>query len=40
MVAGVAAGLADWLGVDPIVVRIAFVVLTLSSGIEIGRAHV
>ena len=35
MVAGVAAGLADWLGVDPIVVRIAFVVLTLSSGIGI-----
>ncbi len=32
MVAGVCAGLARSLGVDPIVVRVAFVVLTLAGG--------
>ena len=32
MVAGVAAGLARYLGVDVMIVRIAFVVLTLFSG--------
>jgi len=32
MVAGVAAGMARYLGVDVMIVRIAFVVLTLFSG--------
>src|SRR3954454_9018133 len=32
VVAGVASGIAHELGVDPIVVRIAFVVLTVASG--------
>lgn len=32
MLGGVAAGLARYLGVDPLVVRIAFVVLTLVGG--------
>jgi phage shock protein PspC (stress-responsive transcriptional regulator) len=32
MVAGVAAGIARSLGVDPVVVRVAFAVLTLAGG--------
>ena len=32
MIGGVAAGVADHVGVDPLVVRLAFVVLTLASG--------
>jgi len=32
MVAGVAAGLARYFGVDPVIVRIAFVVLTVVGG--------
>ncbi len=32
MLTGVAAGLADYLGVDPTLVRIAFVVLTVIGG--------
>jgi phage shock protein C len=32
MLAGVASGLADYAGIDAIVVRIAFVVLTLLGG--------
>lgn len=33
MVAGVAAGLADYFQVDPVIVRIAFVLLTILNGI-------
>lgn len=32
LVAGVCAGLARWLGVDPVVLRVVFVVLALSGG--------
>lgn len=32
MIAGVAGGLASYLGVDPLIVRIAFIVLTLLNG--------
>jgi phage shock protein PspC (stress-responsive transcriptional regulator) len=32
MLAGVAAGAARYLGVDPVIVRIAFVVLTFAGG--------
>ena len=32
MLAGVAAGLARYFGVDPVIVRIAFVVLTVVGG--------
>ena len=32
MVAGVAAGLARYFGVNPVIVRIAFVVLTVVGG--------
>jgi phage shock protein PspC (stress-responsive transcriptional regulator) len=35
MLAGVAAGIADFLGVEVILVRIALVVLTLAAGIGI-----
>lgn len=35
MVAGVAAGLADYLDVDPTLVRVAFVALTLMGGIAV-----
>lgn len=31
MVCGVAAGLADYIGVDPVLVRLAFVLLTLAG---------
>jgi signal transduction histidine kinase/phage shock protein PspC (stress-responsive transcriptional regulator) len=33
VVAGVCAGVARWLGVDPIVVRLATVILTLANGV-------
>lgn len=33
MIAGVCSGLGVYLGIDPTIVRIAFVVLTLASGI-------
>lgn len=33
MVAGVAGGLAAYFGIDPIFIRLAFVVLTLLNGI-------
>lgn len=33
MVAGVCGGLADYLNVDPVLVRLAFVVLSLASGV-------
>lgn len=32
MVAGVASGLADYFNVDPTLVRLAFVLLTLAGG--------
>lgn len=32
VVAGVAAGIARYLGVDPVIIRIAFVILTLAGG--------
>jgi phage shock protein PspC (stress-responsive transcriptional regulator) len=35
MVGGVAAGLADYLDVDPTLVRVGFVVLTLMGGIAV-----
>ena len=35
MVAGVCAGLARWIGVDPLVVRLATVILTLANGVGI-----
>ena len=31
-VMGVAAGLGDWTGVDPLAIRLAFVVATLITG--------
>lgn len=33
MVAGVAGGLADYFGIDPVIVRLGFVALTLLNGI-------
>ncbi|MCA9976691.1 MAG: PspC domain-containing protein [Anaerolineales bacterium] len=33
MVGGVAAGLADYLNIDPVIVRLIFVLLTLKSGV-------
>ena len=35
MLAGVAAGLADYFGVDPLLVRIGFVVLALMGGVAV-----
>lgn len=32
VVAGVAAGLGDYFGVDPVIMRIAFVILALAGG--------
>ena len=32
MVAGVAAGLADYMNMDPVLVRLLFVLLTLAGG--------
>lgn len=36
MIAGVCGGLADYLGVDPVLVRLAFVILFLASGIGLA----
>ena len=36
MIAGVCGGLAVYLGVDPVLVRLAFVLLLLASGIGFG----
>ncbi len=36
MIAGVCGGLAAYLGVDPVLVRLAFVILFLASGIGLG----
>ncbi len=36
MLAGVCGGLADYLNVDPVLVRLAFVVLFLASGIGLA----
>ena len=36
MIAGVCGGLADYLNVDPVFVRLAFVVLLLASGIGLA----
>jgi phage shock protein C len=33
MVGGVAAGLADYFGIDPVIARVAFVVATLTTGV-------
>lgn len=33
MVAGVCGGLADYMGIDPVLVRLAFVLLLLASGV-------
>ena len=35
MVAGVAGGLAEYLGIDPVLVRLAFVAVTLATGVGI-----
>ena len=35
MIAGVAAGLAEYFDIDPVITRVAFVVLTLSGGFGI-----
>ena len=35
MVAGVAAGMADYLGIDPVMVRIGFVVLAVMGGLAL-----
>jgi len=35
MLAGVAAGAARYLGVDPVIIRIAFVVATLAGGVGV-----
>ena len=35
MLGGVASGLADYFGVDPLVVRIAFVVMALMGGVAV-----
>jgi signal transduction histidine kinase/phage shock protein PspC (stress-responsive transcriptional regulator) len=35
VVAGVCAGVAGWLGVDPLVVRLAAVILTLANGVGV-----
>lgn len=32
MVAGVAAGIADYLGVDPTIIRLVFVITALAGG--------
>ena len=36
MVAGVCGGLATYLGVDPVLVRLAFVILLLASGVGLA----
>lgn len=35
MLAGVAAGLADWFDIDPTLVRVAFVALALLGGVAV-----
>jgi len=35
MLAGVAAGLADWFDVDPTLVRVAFVAMALLGGVAV-----
>ena len=35
MLAGVAAGLADWFDIDPTLVRVAFVALALVGGVAV-----
>ncbi len=35
MLAGVAGGLADWFGVDPTLVRVAFAALSLLGGLAV-----
>lgn len=32
MVCGVAGGIAEYLGIDPVLIRLAFVLLTLANG--------
>jgi phage shock protein C len=36
MIAGVCGGLASYLGVDPVLVRLAFVILLLASGVGLA----
>jgi len=36
MIAGVCGGLATYLGVDPVLVRLAFVILLLASGVGLA----
>lgn len=36
MIAGVCGGLAVYLGIDPVLVRLAFVILLLASGVGFG----
>jgi len=36
MIAGVCGGLAAYLGIDPVLVRLAFVILLLASGVGLG----
>lgn len=36
MIAGVCGGLADYLNIDPVLVRLAFVVLMLASGVGLA----
>lgn len=40
VLAGVAAGFARYLGIDPVLVRIAWVILTLAAGIEMVLLYV
>ena len=35
VVAGVCSGIADYLGIDPVIVRVAFAVLTLTTGLGV-----
>jgi phage shock protein C len=35
MIAGVAGGLAKYLGIDPVILRIAFVIIGLMNGIGV-----
>ncbi len=36
MLAGVCGGLANYLGADPVLIRLAFVILVFASGVGIG----
>lgn len=40
ILAGVASGFANYLGVDPVLVRIAWVILTLAAGIEMVLLYI